>query len=113
MTTKASRKDAIARYKQRELARGVFSVRCVPTGRVWVGASPNLEAARNSTWFMLRSDSHRARDLQEDWNAHGEGAFRFDVLETLEPDLLPMAVADALKAKKRQWAERLSAPALL
>lgn len=113
MTSRQARKDAIAEFKQRDPSRGVFAVRCAPTGRVWVGASPNLDAARNSTWFMLRAGSHRERALQDDWNAHGEAAFQFEILETLDPDLLPMSVADALKAKKQEWAARLSAPTLL
>ncbi len=109
----SDRKAAIDQYKNRRPHRGVFAVRCTATGGVWVGASPNLEAARNSTWFTLRTGAHRDAALQAEWRAHGEESFRYEVLEELDPDILPMAVPDALKQKKREWAAKEGAPTLL
>jgi hypothetical protein len=54
-----------------------FAIRCTASGRVWVGASRNLDATRNSFWFSLRHGSHPARSLQEEWDVHGEAAFQF------------------------------------
>ncbi len=113
MSRETSRKVAIEAFKQRTPRRGIFAVRCTPTGRAWVGASPNLDAARNGLWFSLRSGSHRDAALQAEWQVHGEAAFRFDVLEELERDMLAMDVADALKRKKREWAAKEGAPTLL
>ncbi len=113
MSSRESRKAAIRNYKLKAPNRGVFVVRCRPSGRAWVGASPNLDAARNLTLATLRMGSHRERTMQDDWNTHGETAFQFEVLETLDPDILAMSVADALKTKKHEWAEQLSAPELL
>ena len=113
MPSRESRKAAIRDFKLRPPNRGVFAVRCTASGHVWVGASPNLDAARNATVAALRMGSHRERAIQDAWNAHGEAAFQFEILETLDPDLVAMSVGDTLKAKKREWAERLSAPALL
>lgn len=98
------RKAAIAEYKNRKPQRGIFAVRCTATGHSWVGSSPNLDAARNGTWFTLRLGSHRDAALQAEWKAHGETAFAYVVLEELDPDVLPMSVPDLLKQKKRDWA---------
>jgi hypothetical protein len=107
------RKAAIDQYKNRKPHRGVFAVRCVATGHVWVGASPNLEAARNGAWFTLRAGSHRDAALQAEWREHGEEAFRYEILEELDEDVLPMTVPDLLKQKKHDWASTEGARILL
>lgn len=113
MSNTTSRKAAIEAFKQREPHRGIFAVRCTASGRAWVGATPNLEAAHNSTWFMLRLGSHRDAPLQSEWREHGEEAFRFEVLEELAADVQPMLVHDLLKQKKREWAAKEGARTLL
>lgn len=110
---KFDRKQAIEEYKSRPLNAGVFGVRCAATGGVWVGANPDLDAARNALWFLLRSGRQRNPSLQAAFNAHGEGAFVFEVLETLEPDMPDVQVADELKRKQREWAAQERAEVLL
>lgn len=108
-----NRKEAIRHYKDHPPERGAFAVRNTVTGHAWVGASLNLDAARNGAFFMLRLGQHRDRALQAAWQAHGEAAFVFDVLETLAADTSAFSIADALKAMKAHWAQRLSAATLL
>jgi hypothetical protein len=108
-----SRKDAIAEYKARAPNRGVFAIRCLASGRAWVGASLNLDASRNRAWATLRLGQHPHRTLQVEWNTHGETAFEYEVLEKLKDDVLPMAISDLLKTTARDWAARLGAPILL
>src|SRR5579872_6539065 len=97
MESKESRKDAIRKFKERKPLQGVFSVRCSPTGRVWVGCATNVEAIRNRYWFALRMGAHLDKSLQAEWNAHGEAAFQYEILEKLEDDLHPFDVARLLK----------------
>ncbi len=52
---KSKRRDAVREYKERAPRRGVFAVRCAPTGEAWVSAWPNLDGQQNSTWFGLNS----------------------------------------------------------
>lgn len=111
--SKAERKRLTDDYRNRKTRRGIFAVRCTPTGRTWVGASPDLDAARNSTWFSLRTGAHRDAPLQAEWRTHGEEAFRYDVLEELEDDVSPLLVRDLLKSKKAEWAAREQAGVLL
>jgi hypothetical protein len=109
MESKAARKEAIREFKERKPTLGVYAVRCTATGRVWVDAFRNLDAARNSAWFSLRNGSHRDKSLQEEWNAHGEAAFQFEILEKLDQDVHPMAVMDLLKQKRSLWIAQLGA----
>jgi hypothetical protein len=111
--SRADRKQAIREWKERKPDAGVYAVRCLPTGRVWVGAFPNLSATRNSTFFSLRNGSHRAAALQAEWNAHQEADFSFEVLETLPDDTHPTAVHDLLKESRAAWIARLNAQPIL
>jgi hypothetical protein len=104
-----ARKAAIRAYKERKPQRGVYALRCAATARVWVGSTPNLDAARNRLGFTLGNGSHPDRTLQADWNTHGEPAFHFETLEKLKDGVLPLAISDLLKEKKLHWLSRLSA----
>jgi hypothetical protein len=104
------RKAAITAFKARVVRRGVFAVRCRATGHAWIDSAPNLEAARNRVWFCLRNRDVRNPMLQAEWDAHGQAAFEFEVLETLSEDESPIIAGDLLKARKRDWMARLQAP---
>jgi len=108
---KTRRREAIRQYKERKVPVGIFSIRCRPTGQVWVGASRNLDGQKNSSFFGLRLGSHRNRDMQAAWNAHGgEAAFEFTVVERLEDeDLGPLGRDTWLKARERHWLAELDA----
>ena len=107
-----NKKEAIAEYKNRKTPRGTFAVRFAEGGPVWVDATPDLDAARNGLLFALRNGLHPNKPLQAEWNAHGEPAFQYEVLEKLEDDLAPMAWRDLLKEKKKEWLAQLDARAV-
>ena len=103
-----NRKEAAKEFKARKVPKEIFAIRCRTTGAVWVDSSPNLDAARNGTWFQLRGGLHRDKRLQEEWNPCGEEAFDFEVLETLDHDLSPVGIPDILRDKKRKWATEVA-----
>ena len=49
------------------------------------------------------------KSLQCEWNACGEQAFQYQILEELEDDLSPLAITDLLQEKKRHWTAQLNA----
>ena len=104
-----SRKEAIRKFKEQKVPRGIFAVKCTTSGNAWVGASRNLAATQNGTWFGLRSGGYIDKSLQEEWNRHGEASFQYEILEQLDGDLLPMAVADLLKERRAHWIAELNA----
>ena len=110
-----SRKKEIARaWTERRRSQGVFAVRCAGTKEVWVDASRNLDSQKNSIFFSLRLGSHRNKAAQAAWNAHGEDAFSYEILEEITDETLtPMGVADRLKARERHWREALGATSLI
>lgn len=113
MLSKESRKDVIRKFKEREPAIGIYAVRCTQTGHAWVGASKNLEATQNRCWFSLRSGSHQDKLLQQEWDAHGESAFKYEILGQLDKDVHSIEMEDLLKGMRRDWIARLNAQRLL
>jgi len=102
------RKAAIAAYKKRKTAVGIYVVRCAPTGQAWVGRTLNLETIQNRIWFSLRAGGHSNRELQSAWTAHGADAFAFEPLEQLKDEELPYVRDNLLKERLIHWRSSLN-----
>jgi hypothetical protein len=87
MESKLSRKESVRKFKEQKSLMGAYVVRCAITGRAWVGASRNLNATKNGCWFTLRNGLHVEKSLQAEWDAQGESAFQYEILDTLEEDV--------------------------
>jgi hypothetical protein len=112
MSTEESRKETIRRYKEQKPDVGIYAVRCTVTGRVWVGATNNLQATQNRCWFTLRNGLSVDSSLQEEWNLHGEPALRCEILDCFKKDLHPLEVDELLKKNKNDWAAKFGAQPL-
>jgi hypothetical protein len=110
------RKAAIAAYKKRSVAAGIFAVRCKGSGQgsdqesdqVWVGQTLNLDTMQNRIWFSLRMGSHSNTDLQRAWSAHGEKNFAYEALEQLEDEELAYVRDKLLKEREIHWRAALN-----
>lgn len=103
------RKAAVAAYKARKPAWGVYAVICAATGEAWLGSSLCVDAQKSRIWFELGLGKHRHAALQAAWNAHGESAFRFEELERLREDFPELWRDDELKKRQALWRTRLQA----
>ena len=110
--TAERRKAAIAAYKERKAAVGIFAVRCAPAAKVWVGQTRDLEKVWNRISFSLRSGADPRRDLQAAWNAHGGAGFAFERLEQLKDEALEFALQSALDERMAFWRQKLGAAAM-
>jgi hypothetical protein len=70
-------------YLDTPVRAGVYAIRNLVNGRVFVAGSMNIEGALNCHRFELRQGSHRNALLRQDWLQHGEASFRFDTLDTV------------------------------
>jgi hypothetical protein len=104
--SKAARRQIADEFKERKVPRGIFAVRSA-SGEVWVGSSPNLNAAQNSLWFQLRGGLSRHTALQKMWKQAGEEAFPFEILERFDDDVSPLLLSELYARKKREWAESM------
>ena len=112
MESKTNRKDAIREYKEQKPARGIYAAKRRDTGESWVDAHPNLGAAKNAFWHLLRNDQHTNKELQALYNAHGEAVVEFEIVEEIDGDTPALLLRDMLKQRKKHWIEQLGARSL-
>jgi hypothetical protein len=106
----ADRKAAIAAYKERKTPWGIFSVRCIASGQVWIGRGMDLDKVENRLRFTLRYGGARPASLQDAWTLHGEGSFVIETLERIEEEEGAGFIRDNwFKARLKFWREELSA----
>src|SRR5438105_3175999 len=67
---------------------GVYQIRCIPNGKIYVGSSVDLHARWGQHRRMLQCGEHGNFRLQQAWDEYGEANFEFAVLEPAEPDEL-------------------------
>ncbi len=109
---KNERRAAVAAYKQRKPAHGVYAVICTATGAAWVGHSGHVDKIWNRLSFALRLGTSPYASLQAAWKQHGEREFRFEELERLRDDFPEYARLDELKTRQALSRTRLSASSL-
>lgn len=109
MMTEDERRAAVAAYRERRIAAGIYAVRCAASRQTWVGRAPNLATIQNRLWFTLRLGSNSHRTLQDAWATHGEAAFSFEVVEQLADEDIAYVRDRMLKEAHVRWAARLQA----
>jgi group I intron endonuclease len=64
----------------------VYRITCTETGETYVGQSYALEERWADHRRNLRKDRHANQTLQNLWNAYGEDAFTFEIIEKCDRD---------------------------
>jgi hypothetical protein len=104
----AERKELVRRYQETPRPAGVYRVSHQPSGRVLVGASPDVRAMFNRIEAQLSFGSLPNKQLQADWDADGKSAFEFEVLDLLDPPDDPNAdIATDLATLLDLWRDKL------
>jgi group I intron endonuclease len=67
---------------------GVYKIVNLVTGRVYVGSSKNVESRWFSHKYSLKHGKHYNSYLQNSYNKHGKGAFKFSIIEKCEKEEL-------------------------
>lgn len=106
------KKAAIAAWKRREAAPGIYALRCGPSGEVWVGQTGDIDSIANRVGFMLRLGDPAHRSFHAAWKAHGAASFTFATLERLKPEESAYVRQAQLKARLAHWRGALAAGAI-
>lgn len=106
---RAERKQAVADYKERPAAVGVYALRI--GDRAWVGTTPTLDTIENRIRFSLRMGGHSVKSLQAAFKEAGgaDAALTFEALETAPAELTKIGRDTWLKERVAHWREELSA----
>jgi hypothetical protein len=103
-----SRKELNREYQERPKPAGVFQVKNTANGRILLGSSLNLDGALNGHRFMLKTGSHRNKELLSDWNEYGADNFVFEILEVVDVRDNPnFNLSDELTLLEMIWLEKL------
>jgi hypothetical protein len=106
------KKAALAAYKERKPAPGIYGVRCAASDRQWVGAAPDLATIWNRLSFALRQGVAAPKSLQNAWASHGRESLSFEILERLNDEQLVFGRDRMLKERLAHWARQLGAEAI-
>ena len=105
MKTKKELKEA---YKQIRFKIGVFQIRNLVNGKVFIDSSVNLDKIWNRHRLELHFGNHRNEVLQKEWKAFGEDNFAFEILSEIEQEENPtMDFAKEAKKLAQMFIEEL------
>jgi len=77
-------KELKAEYKQMKFPMGVFQIRNLVNGKVFIDSSTNMNAKWNRHKVQLNFGNNWITELQNDWKKYGEENFVFEVVSELE-----------------------------
>ena len=72
------KKDLKEAYRQMKPRGGVYQIRNLDNGKLFLGNGPDFKAAWNSAQFQLKNGLHTNAALQSDWTATGADHFVFE-----------------------------------
>jgi group I intron endonuclease len=70
--------------KRRHLESGIYVIQRIDSDQRYIGSAVCIDNRWRAHLHALRNGKHRSNWLQNVWNKHGESAFEFAVLETVE-----------------------------
>lgn len=85
MTKMTDKKEIKKAYKQAVRPIGVYQVKNLESGKIYLGRAMDLNGKLNSEKFQLKNKMHMNRELQKDFNDLGDEKFAFEVLDRLQP----------------------------
>ena len=78
-----NKKELTQEYKLTNRPIGIYQIRNLVNGKVFVDSSVNLTAILNRQEFALKANGHKNKQLQADWNEFGAENFTFEILEEI------------------------------
>lgn len=59
---------------------GVYTLTCIVNKKVYVGCTTDLKQRESAHFSELKCNKHNIKDLQDDYNKYGKGAFKYEIL---------------------------------
>lgn len=81
-------KEIIDKYGNMTNSPGVYLIRNIKNGKVYVGQTNNLKIRKQNHFADLKANIHHNKHLQNAWNKYGGKNFEFEVLEECSLDKL-------------------------
>ena len=95
-------------YKQTRREMGIYQIKNLASGKIYLGRSADLNGKFNSERFLLKNGMHVNKELQNDFTMLGEEKFVFEILDRLQPRENPDYDYSAdLQTLESMWLEKL------
>ena len=103
-----NKKELKNQYARTVQPMGIFQVKNLSNGKIFIDKGLNLPGRINSCKFQLSHGSHMNKVLQEDFNKMGVDNFTFEIIDRLEPkEDTKTDYSDDLKVLEEMWIEKL------
>ena len=80
---KLSKRTLKEQYKSRTLTGGVYVIKCLEEGTVWLRGTIDLKGAENRFLFSKSMNSCPENAMRELWIRYGAEAFSFEIAEDI------------------------------
>lgn len=81
-----TKKELIEEYKNIKFKMGVFQIRNIVNGKIFIEGSSNLDKIWNRHYLELNFGNHRNTVLQKEWNEFGEQNFVYEILSEIKQE---------------------------
>ncbi|MDD5772082.1 MAG: GIY-YIG nuclease family protein [bacterium] len=103
-----NRKELVNEYKQTIQPMGIYQIRNMANGKIFLGSSKDLKGIINRNKFQLKNGLHMNKQLQKDFSEAGEESFSFEILDYLKPkDNMNGDYTEELHMLEEMWLEKL------
>ncbi|MBC3797462.1 GIY-YIG nuclease family protein [Acetobacterium tundrae] len=108
MKKSQSKKEITAAYKEQKQTGGIFVIRNLKTGKLFLDATSNIMGMANRFEFSQKTGSCVSHKLQNDWLIYGGENFVFEIIEKLEmnEDQSIKEFKEDLETLKLLWLEK-------
>ncbi len=95
-------------YKENPKPMGVFQVKNLTNGKIFIGSGIDVHGKLNSCKFQLAHGSFINQELQNDYNVVGESNFSFEIIDVLEQKTeISNDPKEELELLMSMWIEKL------
>ena len=102
------RKELKRQYLETVQPMGVYRVKNLANGKIFIDSGLNVRGKLNRCKFQLAHGSHVNKVLQEDYNTSGLDNFTFEIIDCLKPKKdKDTDYTDDLKMLEELWMEKL------
>jgi hypothetical protein len=103
-----NKKELKKQYAEASQPMGVYQIRNLVNGKIFIESGLNVNGIMNSSNFQLSAGTHFNKALQEDYNKYGQDNFAFEILDYLKPkDDEKTDYREELKLLEEMWIEKL------
>jgi hypothetical protein len=103
-----NKKEMTKKYKQTIQPMGIYQIKNMKNGKIFLESAKDLRGKINSNKFQLKNGLHLNKEMQKDFNEIGEEGFSFGILDYLKPkEDLNYDYTEELKILEDMWLEKL------